>query len=149
MCQQNDRRYREELDNFLNRVLTCSETWIHFFETESKRESSFWKHPSSSSPTKAITFRSAGKVMAKIFCDTYGVVLNYFFYPKTTVTGNYYATVLRTELMAATRRKRPHLLRSGFILHNDNAPSHSSHVVMYTLENSMSNSYRIHPTART
>jgi histone-lysine N-methyltransferase SETMAR len=131
MCQQYDRRYREEGDYFLNRVITCDETWIHFFEPESKRQSSVWKHPSSSSPTKAIISKS---VMAIIFCDTYGVVLNHFVPPKTTVTGNYYATLLRTELMAAIRRKRPHLLRSGFILHHNNAPSHSSLVVMDTLE---------------
>ena len=134
MCQQYDKRYREEGDNFLNRVITCDETWIHFFEPESKRQSSVWKHPSSPSPTKALISKSAWKVMAIIFCDTYGVVLNHFVPPKTTVTGNYYATLLRTELMAAIRRKRPHLRRSGFILHHDNAPSHSSHVVMDTLE---------------
>jgi histone-lysine N-methyltransferase SETMAR len=50
------------------------------------------------------------------------------------VIGNYYVTILTTEIMAAIRRKRPHLLMSGFILHHDNAPSHSSHVVMDTLE---------------
>jgi hypothetical protein len=60
-----------------------------------------------------------------MYCDTYGVVLNHFVPPKT---------FLRTELMAAIRRKRPYLLRSGFILHHDNAPSHSSYVVMDTLE---------------
>jgi hypothetical protein len=72
--------------------------------------------------------------MAIIFCDTYVVVLDRFVSPKTTVTGNHYATLLRTKLMAAITRKRPHLLRSGFILHHDNPPSHSSHVVMDTLE---------------
>jgi histone-lysine N-methyltransferase SETMAR len=134
MCQQYDRRYREEGDYLLNRVITCDETWIHFFEPESKRQSSVWKHPSWHSPTKAIISKSAGKVMAIIFCDTYSVVLNHFVPPKTTVTRNYYATLLRTELMAAIRRKSPHLLRSGFILHQKNAPSHSSHIVMDTLE---------------
>jgi hypothetical protein len=109
-------------------------TWIHFFEPESKRQSFVWKHPSTPSPTKAIISKSDGKVMAIIFCETYGVVLNQFVPPKTTVTGNYYGTLLRTELMAAIRRKCPNLLRFGFILHHDNAPSHSSNVVMDTLE---------------
>jgi histone-lysine N-methyltransferase SETMAR len=109
MCQQNDRRYREEGDYILNRVITCDETCIHFFEPESKRQCSVWQHPSSPSPTKAIISKSAGEVMVIIFCDTYGVVLNHFVPPKTTFTGNYYATLLRTELMAVIRTKRQHL----------------------------------------
>jgi histone-lysine N-methyltransferase SETMAR len=36
--------------------------------------------------------------------------------------------------MAAIRRKRPHILRSGFKLNHDNAPSHSSNVILDTLE---------------
>jgi histone-lysine N-methyltransferase SETMAR len=68
MCQQYDRRYREEGDYCLNRVITCDETWIHFFEPESF----VWKHPFSLSPTKEIISKSVGKVMTIIFCDTYG-----------------------------------------------------------------------------
>jgi hypothetical protein len=71
--------------------------------------------------------------MAITYCDTYCVLLNYFGTPKTTVTWNYYATLLRTELMVAIRRKHPHLLKSGLLLHDKNAPNHLSHVVMDTL----------------
>jgi histone-lysine N-methyltransferase SETMAR len=78
MCQQSDRRYREEGNYLLNRVITCDETWIYFFEPESKRQSSVWKRPSSPSPTKTIISMSAGKVMVIKFCDTYGVVLKHF-----------------------------------------------------------------------
>jgi hypothetical protein len=94
---------------FLNWVITCDETWIHFFEPESKRQSSVWKHLSSPSPTKAIISKSTGKVMAIIFCDTYDVVLNHLFL-RSDSHWALLCNILKTEL------KRPHLLRSEFIL---------------------------------
>ena len=133
MCHEYCRQYNDEGDTFLNRVVTCDETWIHFFEPESKQQSSVWKHPSSPSPTKALISKSAGKVMAIIFCDIQGIILNHFVPPKTTVTRNYYATVIKSELLPAIKRKRPHLERSGILLHHDNAPSHSSRIVMDTV----------------
>ena len=68
--------------------------------------------------------------MAIIFCDIQGIILNHFVPPKITVTGNYYATVIKSELLPAIKRKRPHLERSGILLLHDNAPSHSSRIVM-------------------
>ena len=48
-CHEYCQRYNDEGENFLNRIITCDETWIHFFEPESKQQSSMWKHPSSPS----------------------------------------------------------------------------------------------------
>ena len=62
-----------------------------------------------------------------------GIILNHFVPPQTTVTGNYYATAIKSELLPAIERKRPHLERSGILLHHDNAPSHSSRIVMDTV----------------
>ena len=31
--------------NFLDRIVTTDETWLHYYEPEGKRESSVWKHP--------------------------------------------------------------------------------------------------------
>ena len=44
---------RAEGSNFTDRIVTCDETWIHFYEPESKQQSSIWKHPTSPSPVKA------------------------------------------------------------------------------------------------
>ena len=54
---------------------------------------------------------------------------------KTTciVNGDYYFGVLREQLRRAIRDKRPELYRSGFILHQDNAPVHVSRVVKQTM----------------
>ena len=142
MCNEYCRQYNDEGEIFLNRVVTCDETWIHSFEPESKQQSSVWKHPSSPSPTKALISKSAGKVMAIIFCDIQGIILNHFVPPKTTVTGNYYATVIQSELLLAIKRKHPHLERSGILLHHDKAPSHNSRIVMDT---SQQTRYRLLP----
>ena len=53
----------DEGDSFLNKVITCDETWFHFFEPESKQQSSMWKHTWSPSPVKACLLKSVGKVM--------------------------------------------------------------------------------------
>ena len=76
------RQYNDEGDTFLNRVVKCDEIWIHFFEPESKQQSSVWKHHSSHSPTKALIAKSACKVMAIIFCDIQGITFNHFVPPK-------------------------------------------------------------------
>ena len=133
-CHEYCQRYNDEGENFLNRIITCDETWIHFLEPESKQQSSMWKHPSSPSPTKVLISRSAGKVMSIIFCDIQGIILNHFVPPKTTVTGNYYASVIESDLLPAIKRKRPQLMRSGILLHHDNAPSHSSRIVLDTIK---------------
>ena len=83
---------------------------------------------------RSVNSRSAGKVMAIIFCDIQGIILNHFVPPKTTVTGNYYASVIKSDLLLAIKRKRPQPMRSGILLHHDKAPSHSSHVVLDTIK---------------
>ena len=123
ICTELQQRLSDEGDSFLNKVITCDETWFHFFEPESKQQSSMWKHTWSPSP-------SVGKV---IFCDTKGIVLNYMVSDKTIVNGDYYSGVLGEQLRRAIRDKRPELYRSGFILHQDNAPVHVSHVVKQTM----------------
>ena len=114
MCNEYCRLYNGEGDTFLNRVVTCDETWIHFFEPESKQQSSVWKHPSSPSPAKALISKSVGKVMAIIFCDIQGIILNHFVPQKTTVTGNYYTTVIKSELLRRLKESAHTLRGLGF-----------------------------------
>ena len=53
ICTELQQRLLDEGDSFLNKVITCDETWFHFFEPESKQQTSLWKHTWSSSPVKA------------------------------------------------------------------------------------------------
>jgi len=52
---------------FLNCIVTGDETWIHYYDPESKQQSMQWKHASSSSLRKFKVQASAGKIMCAIF----------------------------------------------------------------------------------
>jgi hypothetical protein len=43
-------RYKREGAEFLDSIVTCDETWVHYFTTESKRASKQWKHIHSPPP---------------------------------------------------------------------------------------------------
>ena len=129
ICTELQQRLSDEGDSFLNKVITCDETWFHFFEPESKQQSSMWKHTWSPSPVKARLSKSVGISMSIIFCDTKGIVLNHMVPDKTIVNGDYYSGVLREQLRRAIRDKRPELYRSGFILHQDRTHQYMSVVL--------------------
>jgi [histone H3]-lysine36 N-dimethyltransferase SETMAR len=121
-------------ENFLKRVVTCDESWMHHYDPETKQESSIWKHKLSPRPTKAKVCRSAGKVMHLIFFDHQGIIYDHCLPHGQTITGNYYSSVLKNQLMKKLRNKRPHLVANGWMLHHDNAPAHTSRVCQDTLD---------------
>ena len=57
----------QEDPQFLSKVITADETWLHHFDLESKQQSSEWKSLSSPTPKKAKAVSSAGKVMVISF----------------------------------------------------------------------------------
>ena len=107
ICTELQQTLSDEGDSLLNKVITCDETWFHFFEPKSKQQSSMWKHTWSPSPVKAHLSKSVGNVMSIIFCDKKGIVLNHMVPDKTFVNGDYYSGVLREQLRTAIRDKRP------------------------------------------
>ena len=66
--------------------------------------------------------------MFTVFWDVHGALLVHSHARKQTITGAYYANVLK-EQRAAMRQKRRGKLRQGVLLLHDNAPVHRSHVV--------------------
>ncbi|GFR22846.1 histone-lysine N-methyltransferase SETMAR [Trichonephila clavata] len=54
-------RYHEDGNDFLFRIVTGDETWVHHFTLESKAASMEWKHPSSPVRKKFKTIPSAEK----------------------------------------------------------------------------------------
>ena len=50
-------------DGFLARIVSGDETWVHFHQPETKRESKKLRHSTSPKPKKCRTEPSAGKVM--------------------------------------------------------------------------------------
>ena len=81
-------------DNFLLRLVTVDETWVHYYEPKNKAQSRQWVGPGSLRPKKFKTQPSAGKVMATVFWDAKGVITLDFLPKRSTITGLYYANLL-------------------------------------------------------
>ena len=62
--------YEDDPGDFIKRVVTQDETWVHHFDPESKMQSKQWKHPGSPPPKKFKRVLPAGKVMTSIFWDS-------------------------------------------------------------------------------
>ena len=62
-------RYEDDPGDFIGRIVTQDETWVHNFDPHSKMQ---WKHPGSPPPKKFKRVSSAGKVM--VFWDSQGAI---------------------------------------------------------------------------
>ncbi|UYV82266.1 hypothetical protein LAZ67_21001503 [Cordylochernes scorpioides] len=84
--------------------VTMDETWAHHFTPESKQQSMQWRNSGSPPPKKAKAVPSAGKVMVSVFWDSEGVLLLDFLNKGQTITGHYYATLVK-RLREAIRKR--------------------------------------------
>ncbi|UYV81027.1 hypothetical protein LAZ67_19002562 [Cordylochernes scorpioides] len=110
----------------LKRVITGNETWIYDFDSETTQQASEWRFKNEPRPKKARKAPSKVKVMLTVFFDYQGIVHHEFQQQGSTITADSYLGVLR-RLREAIRQKRPELWRSkSWILHHDNAPSHTA-----------------------
>ncbi|UYV75222.1 hypothetical protein LAZ67_12002966 [Cordylochernes scorpioides] len=112
-------------EDIFNRFVTMDETWAHHFTPEYKQQSMQWRHSGSPPPKKAKTVPSAGKVMVSVFWDSEGVLLLDFLNKGQTITGNYYANLVK-QLREAIKEKIRGMLSRKIVYHRDNAPSHRS-----------------------
>ena len=83
-------KYCHSDKNFLQRIVTGDETWVHHFEPESKRASKEWHHPTSPRSKKFKSQQSAGKVMVTVFWDSVGVILVEFMCNGATINSDVY-----------------------------------------------------------
>ena len=118
---------------FLSRIVTGDETWVHHHTPETKRASMVWKHPWSPPPQKFKVVKSAGKLMATVFWDIQGVLLVEFLEKGTTINAASYCETL-SRLRNAIKRKCPGLLTRGVMLLHDNACPHAATVTQQNLE---------------
>ena len=61
------KRFRSKEDDFISRLVTVDEPWVHNYEPENKAQSRQSVGPRSPRPKKFKTQPSAGKVMATVF----------------------------------------------------------------------------------
>ena len=93
VCSALLKRFRSK-DDFLLRLVTVDETWVHYYEPENKAHSRQWVGLWSPRPKKFKTQPSAGKEMATVFWDAKGVIMLDFLPKRSTITGVYYANLL-------------------------------------------------------
>lgn len=66
------------------------ETWIHFYEPETKQQSLVWKSPGSHTPQKAQATKSVNKEMSTVYFYIKGIILIHPVLPGKVVTGDYH-----------------------------------------------------------
>ena len=112
-------------EDFHTRLVTGDETWLHHWDPDTKKESMQWKRPGSLPPKKFRTQPSSSKVMATVFWHSKGIILIDYKPAGTSITGEYYANVIK-QLRVAIKEKRRRKLAAGVLLLHDNAPVRKS-----------------------
>ena len=84
-----------------------------------------WKHVSSPPPENFRIVASARKVMATVFCGIDGIVLTDSLEHGSTVTGTYYADLVR-KIRASLVEKRRGKLHRKVLFDQGNARAHTS-----------------------
>ena len=114
--------WRSEKD-FLDCIATGDESWFHYYEPESKFQSSQWKKKHEAVPIKGKCAPSAGKRM--LFWDRKGILSIDWLPEKCTINSDYYIRELE-ELRDVIKRERRGKLTRGILLQHDNARPHIS-----------------------
>ena len=118
----------------LDALVTCDESWIYSYDSETKKQSSEWKHAGSPRPKKVRQSKSTHKLLMIpffffFFFDSTGMIYMHWVPTGQTVNKEYYVEVLR-EFKKRFRQKRPALFKSGtWHFQQDNAPVHISILV--------------------
>ena len=127
------RRFREEGNKFLQKVVATDETWIRDFEPELKSQSSEWRGKGSPRPKKFKRAQSNVKQMMIFAYDCRGVIRTDRVPSGTTVTVAYYCQFLQ-KLKLKMHVNRPDLLENGVLILHDNTRPHIGKVVHELLD---------------
>ena len=110
----------------LDRIVTTDESWVFWFDPNTKQADMQWLTKNQPRHTKALRSRSQQKCMLCLFFDARGMVFMEFLDRDERMDSDLYISILK-KVREAIRRKRPDLWRDrSFILHQDNAPCHVS-----------------------
>ena len=129
VCSALLKRFKSK-DDFLLCLVTVDETWVHYYEPETKAQ---WVGPGFPRPKKFKTQPSVGKVVATVFWEAKGIIMLDFLPKRSTITGVYYANLL-DQLRTPIREKCQGKLSKGVLLQQDNARVHTCKVAMDAVE---------------
>ncbi len=120
-------------ENFWRRIITTDETWIPYYNPETKTQSMEWRRKGEGPPVKAKTAPSIGKVMITVFWDCDGIILIDYLPQGRTINAEYYSDTLKGPLRKAIAEKRPGKLHARPLLQHDNARPHTARLTMDTI----------------
>lgn len=125
--------YKRNPTEFVSRLVTMDETWIHHYTPESSKQSAQWLETGESRPKRPKTQQSAGKVLASVFWDADGIIFIDYLEKGRTINADYYIALL-DRLDAELREKRRVTQRKTILYLHDNAPPHKAHKATTKLE---------------
>ena len=133
-------RYGDDLCDFIERVVTQNETWVHHFDPVKNAEQTLkaqWLSP----PKKFKRVHSAEKVVASIIWDSQGVIMIDYLEEGSAINSAYYTGELRRLRQEFARKRREKLTLSRMIM-QDHTTAHMSQVVMTA---ATEHGFEIHP----
>jgi len=84
--------FNKNKTDFVHRLITMDETWIHHYTPESKQQSKPWTEASCLAPKNTKAVPSARTVMASLFWDAEGILFIDCL-EKGKITGEYYSNL--------------------------------------------------------
>ena len=107
-------RFEKEGEDFLKKIITGDETWVHHYDHENKRQSMEYRI------TSAEKIQNTG--LLTVFWNLERVVLADFLEKETTINSQHY-----TETLTALKRRIKRIgIRNETLLQHDNARPHTS-----------------------
>ena len=79
----------------LDALVTCDESWIYCYDSETKRQSSQWKYAGSPRPKKARQSKSTYELLMIPFFNSSGMIYMHWVPTGQTINKEYYVEVLR------------------------------------------------------
>lgn len=133
ISQQLLTRLQTEGEDFWRRFVTMDETWVPYFNPETKNQSKMWCPKGEVNPVKAKAISSSLKVMISVFWDCDGIILIDYLQKGVTINADYYSNLLKNDLRKALKNKRRGKLSDGILFQHDHATPHTARVTKETL----------------
>jgi hypothetical protein len=105
---------------FLDSIVTCDETWVHYITPESKRASKQCKHTHSPPHKRAKAIFFSGEDHG--YCDLGFKGYHDFLTGQKTINAQYYSTRLNEKVKPAIRSKRRKMHDSVFFVQDNTRP---------------------------
>ena len=120
----------------LEEIVTGDETWIYYFQPDSKAKKKVWVSSEGDRPVIACRCKTSNHMLYAIFFDSKGPVLQIPVPKGCSVTGKFYRESVLIQLVDFYQKRRRRTGVRGIKLLLDNAPAYKSTTVQEYLKES-------------